>query len=435
MEHVYRVSELNGIIKEVIETSFPTIAVEGEISNFRPASSGHWYFSLKDEETMIQAVMFRHKARYVRFTPKDGDKVVVTGKLGVYAKRGVYQIVCETMKQAGVGDILAMLEERKRRLAAEGLFAEERKKPLPLFPRRIAVVTSPTGAALRDILNVLGRRSSGLDVVILPAPVQGEEAGGKIAAQIRRADMFALGDVIIVGRGGGSLEDLLPFSDEAVVRAIAAGETPVISAVGHQTDTSLSDYAADVSAPTPSAAAEIVSESREQLHDRVVSMREEMERRLRDRVERARLLVERFTPENLEERIRGLIQPYYLRLDDAKEEMIRTIGDLVSRQRHRVELLRRELEANSPEATLKRGYAVVTRAGDESLVRSYRQVGTGESLAIRVAEGRIGATVEESGPDVRTSGTPRNDGTGGESSPEAPAGSKYMGSENMKEKR
>ena len=430
MEHVYRVSELNGIIKEVIETSFPTIAVEGEISNFRPASSGHWYFSLKDEETMIQAVMFRHKARYVRFTPKDGDKVVVTGKLGVYAKRGVYQVVCETMKQAGVGDILAMLEERKKRLAAEGLFAEERKKPLPLFPRRIAVVTSPTGAALRDILNVLGRRSSGLDVVILPAPVQGEEAGGKIAAQIRRADMFALGDVIIVGRGGGSLEDLLPFSDEAVVRAIAAGETPVISAVGHQTDTSLSDYAADVSAPTPSAAAELVSSSREELYDRVVSMREEMERRLRDRVERARLLVERFTPENLEERIRGLIQPYYLRLDDAKEEMIRTIGDLVSRQRHRVELLRRELEANSPEATLKRGYAVVTRAGDESLVRSYRQVDAGEGLAIRVAEGRIGATVEESCPDVRTSGTPRNDDTGGESSPEAPAGS-----ENMKEKR
>ncbi len=411
MEQVYRVSELNGIIKEVIETSFPTVAVEGEISNFRPASSGHWYFSLKDEQTMIQAVMFRHKSRFVRFTPKDGDKVVVTGKLGVYAKRGVYQIVCETIEQSGVGDILAMIEERKKRLAAEGLFAEEEKKPLPLFPRRIAVVTSPTGAAVRDILNVLGRRSSGLDVVVLPTPVQGEEAGRKIAAQIRRANMLGLGDVIIVGRGGGSLEDLLPFSDEAVVRAIAASDTPVISAVGHQTDSSLSDYAADVSAPTPSAAAELVSSSREELYDRVVSMREEMERRLRDRVERARLLVERFTPENLEDRIRGLIQPYYLRLDDAKEEMIRTIGNLVSDQHHRVEILRRELEANSPEATLKRGYAVVTRAQDESLVRSYRQVGAGDRIAVRVAEGKIGAAVEESGPDVRTSGAEETQGT------------------------
>ena len=402
MEHVYRVSELTSIIKEVLETSFPALAVEGEVSNFRPAASGHWYFSLKDDETMIQAVMFRHKSRYLSFMPKDGDKVVVRGNLGVYAKRGVYQIICDSMEKAGIGNILAMLEERKKKLAAEGLFDGERKRPLPLFPRKIAVVTSPSGAAVRDILNVLGRRSSGLDVVVLPAPVQGEGAGRRIAAQIRRANMFRLGDVLIVGRGGGSIEDLLPFSDEEVVRAVAASEIPVISAVGHQTDTSLSDHAADVSAPTPSAAAEMVSSSREELYEKVIGIREHLERLLRDRVERIRLLTERFTPENLAERFRRIVQPYYLSLDDAKEELIRTIRETVRDRRHRVELLLRDLEANSPEATLRKGYAVVTRETDGALVRSFEQVGGGDRLDIRVSRGKIGAEVTDTSEDARS---------------------------------
>ncbi|MFO7848373.1 MAG: exodeoxyribonuclease VII large subunit [Spirochaetia bacterium] len=406
MEHVYQVSEINAVIKEVIETSFPAVAVEGEISNFRPASSGHWYFSLKDEETMIQAVMFRHKSRSLSFTPKDGDKVIVRGNLGVYAKRGAYQIICESMEQAGVGNILAMLERRKKKLASEGLFDKDRKQPLPVFPRQIAVVTSPSGAALRDILNVLGRRSSGLDVVVLPTPVQGESAGEKIASQIRRADTFGLGDVIIVGRGGGSLEDLLPFSEETVVRAVSASTTPVISAVGHQTDTSLIDYAADRPAPTPSAAAELVSSSREELYTRVLSIREEMERRLRDRVERARLLVDRFTPDNLVDRFRRYIQPYYLRLDDAKEELIRSIQEKVRERRHRIELLLRDIEAASPEGTLRKGYALVMKEQDGTLVRSYDQVGPEERLDIRVAVGKIGARVTDTGEDQRAADAP-----------------------------
>ncbi|MDY7030185.1 MAG: exodeoxyribonuclease VII large subunit, partial [Spirochaetota bacterium] len=219
---VFKVSEITTHIKELLESSFPAVSIEGELSNFRPASSGHWYFTLKDQDAVIQAVMFKYRSARVRFQPADGLKVIVRGNISVYAKRGNYQIICESMEKAGEGDILAMLEQRKRDLAAEGLFAPERKRPLPFFPRRIAVVTSPTGAAVRDILQVLGRRSSGLDVVILPAPVQGDEAGGKIAAQIRRANMLKLGDILIVGRGGGSLEDLLPFSEEEVVRAIAA---------------------------------------------------------------------------------------------------------------------------------------------------------------------------------------------------------------------
>jgi exodeoxyribonuclease VII large subunit len=403
-EHVYQVHEITREIKSVLESSFPAVSVEGEISNFKAASSGHWYFTLKDEQSMIQAVMFRYRAARMRFTPRDGQKVVVHGNIGVYAKRGAYQIICEVMEKAGEGDILAMLEERKRALAKEGLFAEERKRALPRFPKKIAVVTSSTGAAIRDILQVLGRRSSGLDVVIVPAPVQGDEAAGKIAAQIRRANDFKLGDVLIVGRGGGSLEDLLPFSTEEVVRAVAASELPVISAVGHQIDTALTDLAADVRAPTPSAAAELVSANREELIGRVAQIREEMETRLREKLERARLLVRQFTPENLERQFRQLIQPSLLRLDDAKEELIRSMTQLVQQKQHRIELLKQSLEANSPMTILQKGYAVVTRAGEGELLTSAYQVDNGDNLDIRLKRGALGARVtgQRETPDTDT---------------------------------
>jgi len=393
-EYRFQVSEITAHIKEILEQSFSTIAIEGEISNFRPAGSGHWYFTLKDRDAMIQAVMFKYRSARVAFTPADGQKVIVRGNISVYAKRGNYQIICDSMEKAGEGDILAMLEERKRKLAAEGLFAEDKKRPLPFFPTRIAVVTSPTGAAIRDILQVLGRRSSGLDVVVLPAPVQGDSAGAKIAAQIRRANRFQLGDVIITGRGGGSLEDLLPFSDEEVVRAVTESEIPVISAVGHEIDTALTDYAADVSAPTPSAAAEIVSKSREELSDRVHRLKEEMSTRIQNRVENAGLLIRQFTPENLEERFRQVLQPYQLRLDDAKEEAVRNLQDMLTSTRHRVDMLRSSIEGNSPLAILRKGYAVVTDRRDGVLIGSVKQSTAGDPIDIRLHDGRLGATVE-----------------------------------------
>jgi len=393
-EYRFQVSEITAHIKEILEQSFSTVAIEGEISNFRPAGSGHWYFTLKDRDAMIQAVMFKYRSARVAFTPADGQKVVVRGNISVYAKRGNYQIICDSMEKAGEGDILAMLEERKRKLAAEGLFAEDKKRPLPFFPTRIAVVTSPTGAAIRDILQVLGRRSSGLDVVVLPAPVQGDSAGAKIAAQIRRANRFQLGDVIITGRGGGSLEDLLPFSDEEVVRAVAESEIPVISAVGHEIDTALTDYAADVSAPTPSAAAEIVSKSREELSDRVHRLKEEMSTRIQNRVENAGLLIRQFTPENLEERFRQVLQPYQLRLDDAKEEAVRNLQDMLTSTRHRVDMLRSSIEGNSPLAILRKGYAVVTDRRNGVLIGSVKQSTAGDPIDIRLHDGRLGATVE-----------------------------------------
>lgn len=393
-EHIFQVSEITSHIKEILETSFPALAIEGEISNFRPASSGHWYFSLKDQDAVIQAVMFKYRAGRVNFLPSDGTKVIVRGNISVYAKRGNYQIICESMKKAGEGDILAMLEERKRRLASEGLFNPENKKSLPFFPSRVAVVTSPTGAAIRDILQVLGRRASGLDVVILPAPVQGDEAGAKIAAQIRRANQHQLGDVIIVGRGGGSLEDLLPFSEENVVRAIAESQIPVISAVGHEIDTSLSDLAADLQAPTPSAAAEVVSKTREELFDRVRRAYEEMKHYLENKLEHSRLLLRQFTTENLEERFRQVMQPSQLRLDDAKEGLLRAMQERLTHEKHRVEMLKATLTAHSPKKIMAKGYAVVTDRRTGKIVRSSKDSSIGSKIDIRLHTGALGAEVD-----------------------------------------
>ena len=218
---LFSVAQITRLIKGTLEERFPLVREEGEISNFRPSSTGHYYFTLKDSEAVISAVMLKGRINLLGFKPEDGQKVIAPGRVSVYPQRGTYQILCDSLELAGEGALLALLEERKKRLAREGLFDEARKKPLPLFPARIAVVTSPTGAALRDILNILQRRNAGTNLVILPTPVQGEGAGEKIAKQIERANLYALGDVIIVGRGGGSIEDLLPFSEEVVVRAVA----------------------------------------------------------------------------------------------------------------------------------------------------------------------------------------------------------------------
>ena len=256
---VFSVSQITDLIKEILETSFRTISIEGEISNWRPSAAGHIYFTLKDNNAQIKAVIFRGAAMKLNFRPKDGDKVRCRGSLSVYAPQGNYQIIVTSMEIAGAGNILQMLEERKRKLAAEGLFDESRKKPLPAMPKTIGVVTSPTGAAIRDILNVSKRRNPGMNIIVLPAIVQGEGAAQTICRMIEIANFYQLCDVLIVGRGGGSLEDLLPFSEESVVRTVAASRIPTISAVGHEIDWALCDYSADRRAPTPSAAAEMAA--------------------------------------------------------------------------------------------------------------------------------------------------------------------------------
>ncbi len=395
-ERVYSVSEITALIKSALEEGFPWVTVQGEISNFRPASSGHWYFSLKDQEAVLSIVMFRGRQEALRFTPADGMLVRAAGSVSVYARRGSYQLICESLAKAGEGDILAMLEQRKRALAAEGLFDVEKKKRLPLFPSRVAVVTSPTGAAVRDILHVLRRRNAGIDVVIVPTTVQGEGADEKIAHAIEAANRWSLGEVIIVGRGGGSLEDLLPFSSEIVVRAIAASRLPVISAVGHETDVTLSDLAADVRAPTPSAAAEIVSASRAELLAQVRGLQEAMDVSIQQRLERIRGLLDQFSAENLERNVRLFLQPNIQRLDDAREALERGFSEMVAEARHRFELASRELAGYSPLAVLERGYAVVTHEASGAVLVSSEKAHRGDRLGVRLARGSLRAVVEES---------------------------------------
>jgi exodeoxyribonuclease VII large subunit len=254
---IFTVSQITSLIKEILEASFNNITLEGEISNWRPSAAGHIYFTLKDSDSQIKAVIFRGAASKLSFSPKDGNKVRCKGRLSVYAPQGNYQIIVTSMELAGQGNILQMLEDRKKKLAAEGLFDSNRKKNLPMFPKTIGVVTSPTGAAIRDILNVSKRRNPTININILPAIVQGDGAAQTIVKMIELANFYELCDVLIIGRGGGSLEDLLPFSEESVVRAIANSKIPTISAVGHEIDWAISDFAADRRAPTPSAAAEM----------------------------------------------------------------------------------------------------------------------------------------------------------------------------------
>ena len=386
-EEVLSVSALTQAIRVNLEGGFPAVAVEGEISNLKAASSGHLYFSLKDRDAMLQAVMFRYRSRDLGFEPRDGMKVVARGGVTVYPQRGQYQLLVERMARSGEGEILAMLEARRRALAAEGLFDEDRKKPLPRLPHRVGVVTSPTGAAIRDILNVLARRNSGVRVIVLPAAVQGEAAPGQIAARIRQANAMKLADVLIVGRGGGSLEDLLAFSDEEVVRAVAASAIPVISAVGHEVDWALSDYAADLRAPTPSAAAELVSESRDSVARQVMQARLEIATSMRSRLDYATLAVERFSPADVEARFMRLFLPVARRHDEARDRLTSGLRDLARDRRHRLELAERALSLSSPEAILARGYSIVTRHATEPMLGLDGDSGSDSGEALRDASG------------------------------------------------
>jgi exodeoxyribonuclease VII large subunit len=387
------VSELTEQIRLKLEGSFSYISVEGEISNCRPASSGHLYFSLKDSGAKIDAVMFKNRLRAINFEPKDGMLMRVRGSLSVYAPRGTYSIVCEEMEIAGAGEILAMLEKRKQKLASLGFFDTEKKRPLPRFPSVVGVVSSPTGAAVRDILNIISRRAPLIKVIILPTPVQGDEAASLICARIRQANQWHLADVLIVGRGGGSLEDLLPFSDEDVVRTVAESKIPVVSAVGHEIDWALSDYSADLRAPTPSAAAELVSENYFAAPDYIRKTARDFVTVMRTRTEKARLLLKPFDTQDMEYRFRAILQPRLLRLDDAKEALLKSISDKCAVIRKKVELAKAVLETGSPLAVMERGFSVVTNSKG-IVIRSSDNVKSGDKIYIKPLKGKISAIVE-----------------------------------------
>lgn len=415
---VFTVSQLNKKIRGLLEGRFETVWLKAEISNFKAHPSGHFYFSLKDSSAQISAVMFRGFNSTLKFRPEDGLEVLVRGKITVYEPRGNYQIVCETMDPVGTGALLQAFEQLKKKLELEGLFDSKRKRPIPQLPKHIGLVTSSSGAALRDMLNVLGRRYRMGQITLIPCAVQGEKAPREIVQAIELANQVQDLEVLIVGRGGGSIEDLWAFNDENVARAIAASRIPIISAVGHEVDFTIADFVADLRAPTPSAAAELVAKSAVDLELQVSKLKRSLHFAFGSKLTR------------LKERLNGLqrmlvdprrrLEDANLRLDDLIDRLERAIIESIERTEVHLELLSERLvrrtekqlerpkaqllkaatllDGLSPLRVLDRGYAMVQSQG--KVVSSAGQVQVGDSLVVRLAQGELQARVES----IRDSG-------------------------------
>ena len=395
-QRIITVSEVNQVVKLLLENEplLRNLSVRGELSNYKIHSTGNHFFTLKDAGGALQCVMFKGAAGKIRFRPENGMKVVATGRIGAFPRDGVYQLYCDALIPEGTGDLALAFEQLKARLHAEGLFDPSHKKPLPRYPQRIALVTSGTGAAVRDMIRILRRRYPLAKAIVLPVRVQGAGAAAEIAGAIRYADHWHIGDVIITGRGGGSMEDLWAFNEERVARAIYACQTPVISAVGHEPDVTISDFVADVRASTPSNAAEIA------VPDQV-----ELRRLLRDRQARmegsetARL-------ETLRQRLTELAGKRVMRdqmayVQDQRMELVhlqKRLGDLASallaRKRQRFAALAASLDAMSPLKVLGRGYAMA-RGADGTILKSWRDVTPGDAVQVTLGEGGFAATVVE----------------------------------------
>jgi exodeoxyribonuclease VII large subunit len=434
---IYSVTELSREIKGTLEGKFPDIWVTGEVSNFRPAGSGHLYFTLKDQAAQLRAVCFRNQARYLKFKPQDGISVIARGRLSVYEARGEYQLYVEFLEPAGLGALQLAFEQLKAKLASEGLFDSARKKTLPVLPRAVGIVTSPSGAAIRDILRVLRRRYPNMNVLIFPARVQGEGAAADITAGIEYFNRHALADVLIVGRGGGSLEDLWAFNEEPVARAIAASKIPVISAVGHETDFTIADFAADLRAPTPSAAAELVVHRKQDFTAELEHRARRMTQVLCLRLSEARELLTGLRLHRVFQTVAARVTERAQGVDEALAEINRLMLQKLSDCRHRwletstgvsrydlsrlVSLKRAALaerdarlstefsryltgrqarlaqvtailSERSPLTVLNRGYAI-TRDAAGKILRDAAQVAVGEDISVHLARGELGATV------------------------------------------
>jgi exodeoxyribonuclease VII large subunit len=391
-------AQLNTLARELLEGAFAQAWVEGEISNFARPASGHLYFTLKDENAQVRCAMFRMKATQLRFTPRNGLKVLVRGRLTLYEARGEYQLVLEHMEEGGEGALRRAFEELKARLAAEGLFEAARKRPLPRFARHLGLVTSARGAAVRDVLTVLSRRWPLLAVDVLPVAVQGTGAAAEIRSMLERAVLSGRYDVILLTRGGGSLEDLWSFNDEALARAFAASTVPVVSAVGHEIDFSLADFAADLRAATPSAAAELLVPDRAELQARLRQLRGRldaaMQRRLgalAQRSDRAGLRLESLHPQMRLERGRHRLALLGQRLEAGMRRRLEQRGQ-------RLELLARTLASVSPLATLARGYAVLREHDSGRVLRRAADVRAGQRIDAQLAEGRLSLRVDDEAP-------------------------------------
>ena len=368
------------------------VRVWGELSNFRRHHSGHCYFTLKDAGASLRCVMFRSKAVGLKFVPRDGLRVRLAGNVSVYERDGNYQLYVESMLPDGLGDLSAAFAKLREKLLAEGLFDESRKQPIPVMPKAIGVVTSPTGAALRDIVTVARRRHGGIPIILVPAQVQGEEAPEQIVRGIELLDRSGRVDVIVIGRGGGSIEELWAFNDERVVRAVAAAVTPIVSAVGHQTDFTLSDFAADLRATTPSQAAELVVPDRLELFRRLSSARRRLNQALRHRLIERRLRLERCLQSSLFRRPQELLRDRSQLLDQLSERLTHALKTALDERQQRLRIANEKLNLLNPWGVLQRGYSVVRRP-DGAVISSAEAVETGESLDVWLHRGKLAVTV------------------------------------------
>ena len=390
------VTQVNLYIKEIMNRDdvLTDVLVKGELSNFKAHSSGHMYMSLKDETGVMRAVMFRSSAAKLNFKPQNGMKVVAHGRVTVYERDGQYQLYIDHMQQDGIGDLYVAFEQLKNKLSAEGLFDPAHKKPLPKYPKRVGVVTAPTGAAIRDIINVLTRRFSYSDVVLYPVLVQGENAAQSIVSAIRYMNETHGADVLIVGRGGGSIEDLWAFNEEIVARAIYDSEIPIISAVGHEIDFTIADFAADLRAPTPSAAAELAvpaqSELSEKFHNVYVRLYGQVQRML----ERKELELKRFRerPVLLNPTVKLEEQQIYI--DRLRQDFITRAERVMEQKKKEFGILASKLDGLSPLGTLSRGYAVA-KGADGRVVRSAKQVNIGDEMTVLLEDGAVKTQVLE----------------------------------------
>ncbi len=431
-------SQLNTLARDLLEDAFPLVLVEGELSGVARPASGHLYFSLKDERAQVRCAMFKPKSSWLKFQPRDGLRVLARGRLTLYEARGDYQLVCDSLEEAGEGALRRAFEELKARLAAEGLFDPARKRPLPTFPRRIGLLTSPSGAVVRDVLSVLARRLPLAEIEVLPVPVQGATAAAQIRGMLARAIQSGRYDVLLIARGGGSLEDLWAFNDEQLARAIAASPVPVVSAIGHETDFSLSDFAADLRAPTPSVAAELLVPDRADLRARLggfaralAAAHDNRHRQASQRADRAWLRLQALHPQARFALLRRREAELRQRLDAG---LLRALEQRIARLRHagavlralrperrlgqlrerlsalrtrpqaavarqlqhdtlRLRSLARSLETVSPLATVARGYAILRRE-DGRIVRGTTDAPVGSRLDATVADGLLKLRVE-----------------------------------------
>ena len=395
-QHIFGVTEANNLIKTLLdgEPMLQNIAVRGELSNYKIYPSGHHYFSLKDAEGAMRCVMFRGQALRLRFRPENGMKVVVTGRITVFPRDGAYQLYCNTLTPEGVGDLAVAFEQLKQKLYAEGLFDPAHKKPLPRYPQRIAIITSSAGAAIHDMLRILRRRYPIAKVILLPVRVQGAEAPAEIVGAIRYANQWNIGDVIITGRGGGSMEDLWAFNDERVARAIYASGIPVISAVGHEPDVTIADFVADARASTPSNAAEIAVPDQMELRRQLRSAMDRSAQSAETRLSAARKHLDTLAAKRCMKDQTAYVQDKRMVLAHLQQRL----GDLgsarLSAKRQRFAALTASLDAMSPLKVLGRGYAMAQNQAGQ-VIKSAAEVRCGERIQVRLGQGSLECTVEE----------------------------------------